>query len=130
MEITRETIKNLLEPADFSFVYSEKARQAFGMDPEEFEDAVKEYKENFIEVGMADNPALFHMKATSIIKQLNEFHEELHYIVELQKNAAEMEDMQIKDVMQKSKEIFSVGVNILAPYTALLLAATETENIA
>lgn len=125
MEITRETIKNLLEPADFSFVYSEKARQAFGMDPEEFEDAVKEYKENFIEVGMANNPALFHMKATSIIKQLNEFHEELHYIVELQK-----EDMQIKDVMKKSKEIFSVGVNILAPYTALLLAATETENIA
>lgn len=130
MDINQDTIKNLLDPADFSFVYSEKAQRAFGMDIEEFEDAVEEYRDHFKEVKMANSPMLFHIKATRIIGQLNEFHEELDNVVQLQKASDSMEDMEMKAIMRKSKQVFVTGVNILAPYTALLMTATETKNIA
>ncbi len=130
MEINKDIIENVLEPVDFIFVYSDKTRQAFGMDPKEFEDAVEEYADNFSQVGISNNPMLFHMKATNIIARLNDFHQELANVTDMQKSSGGMGDVETKAIINRTKRVFIEGVNILAPYSALLLTATETENYA
>jgi len=129
MEINDDTIKRLLEPSDYTFVFSEQARRAFGMRPNEFKDAVEEYRNNFAEVGVSNNSMLFHIKATALISQLNRFHRNLDDIVDMQ-DASGLGDMEVKIIMNQSKKVFAEGVNVLAPYAALLATGTETKNYA
>lgn len=132
MEINKDLLKCFLTEGDITLIYSDQAKLAFNMDPDEFEKGVQEYIKDYKKWGLPKQNDLFQIKFSILSSEVTEFHQELDDIVQLQKavkdNPEGLGETEVKAIVEKSKEIYVGGINTLAPWAALLYMATQTEN--
>ena len=127
MNINKEVVTSILGKTDSKLIYSEKAHAAFGIDSSEFERVVVSYVDDFLQWGIDKNTGVYHMKATELFPQVSKFKKDLNSVIQLQKTRESMTPVELKAVLDQSVKVYNEGVNILAPYVALMYITSKSK---